>query len=123
MTAEPAPEQFTEAAAPKSPKTPKTRKLALAPEVQPEATPAPEAADQPVAEQPKPVREKQNGVTRPKAGGACAKVWDALDRLQAEAGDRPLGLKDARALAEPNGWSPSTCGVQFYAWREFNKGR
>lgn len=123
MTAEPTPDQFVEAAAPAAaPKARKARPLAIVPEPTPapEAVvietpaPAPEAAPEPV----QPAAEKRNGVTRPRAGGKCAAVWDALDRMTGNG--TSLTAKEARALAGELEINPSTMGVQFGKWKRFN---
>lgn len=111
MTAQPAAEQFIGPAAPAA--TPKTtRKTGIA-----KPKPAPEAAPKPEAPAPAEV-VKQNGITRPRAGGKCDAVWCALDRLTGT--DAPMTNKQARALSVELGINPSTMGVQFGKWRKFH---
>ena len=63
-------------------------------------------------------RDKQNGVTRPSAGGKCRAVWDGLDGLAA-GGNNPTAAQ-VRELAAAQGWDKTTAMVQFYQWRKFN---
>lgn len=63
-------------------------------------------------------REERNGVKRPKAGGLCAAVWEALDSLLA-AGVEPA-TKDVRDLATAKGWNLNNATAELSAWRKFN---
>ena len=62
-------------------------------------------------------RETRNDVTRPSAGGACAAVWEACDKLHAE------GLMPKPALIKPiaqaNGWNTNNAVIEMYQWRKF----
>ena len=50
-------------------------------------------------------RDKQNGVTRPSAGGKCRAAWDALDGL---VGADSKTAAQARELAMAQGWDKTT---------------
>ena len=63
-------------------------------------------------------RPKQNGVTRPSAGGKCAAVWEALDAMVA-AGVQP-NSKLVRELADAKGWNVNNAQCELSAWRKFN---
>lgn len=63
------------------------------------------------------VRIVQNGVKRPKDGGACAAVWSALDQMHAAG--VVVTAKDARDLATAKGWNPNNAQIEMYAWRKF----
>jgi hypothetical protein len=66
----------------------------------------------------KPEREVRNGVKRPKDGGKCAEVWEALDQLHA-AGVVPTS-KDVRDLATAKpGWNENNAMAELSAWRKF----
>lgn len=81
------------------------------------AAPAPvvtTAATAPQAE----ARVVQNGVKRPRAGGLCAQVWDALDALRASGVDP--ATKDARDLALAKGWNQNNAVAELSAWRKFH---
>lgn len=89
----------------------KATAVAAAPAVQ-AAKPA-AATKAPTAE-----RERRNGVTRPRAGGACAAVWEALDQMHA-AGTVPTP-KDAKLWAESVGANQNNAAIEIYGWRKFN---
>lgn len=59
-------------------------------------------------------REFRNGVGRPKAGGACARVWDHLDAN----GD--MTVADIKKWAEGEGLNTSNAAIEIYGWRKFN---
>lgn len=63
---------------------------------------------------PKAPRVEQNGVVRPKAGGACARVWQHLD----ENGD--MTVKDIKAWATSEGLNPGNAAIEIYLWRKFS---
>lgn len=63
---------------------------------------------------PAPERERRNGVTRPRAGGACAAVWAWLDKHP------DAKLADVRAWAEKNGQNVNNASIELYTWRKFN---
>jgi hypothetical protein len=64
-----------------------------------------------------PNRAKQNGVTRPSAGGKCAGVWAECDRIVLSGQVPTLGM--LRAYATATGTSPVTAQVQLYRFRAF----
>jgi len=59
-------------------------------------------------------RVKQNGVTRPKAGGLCAAVWAWLDAHPGAT------AKQVREAAPEQDWNVNNAVCEFYAWRKFN---
>lgn len=66
-------------------------------------------------------RPKQNGVTRPSAGGLCRAVWDLCD-AQGKPGEVTLAAVKAAAPAQLN---PTNVAIEYYQWRKFHgvKGR
>lgn len=58
-------------------------------------------------------REERNGVKRPSAGGACAAVWDWLDK---NGNAMPADLKP---VAEAKGWNINNASIELYQWRKF----
>lgn len=65
----------------------------------------------------KPERIVQNGVKRPRDGGLCAAVWQALDQMHS-AGVVPTA-KDVRELATAKVWNQSNASIEFYQWKRF----
>jgi hypothetical protein len=63
---------------------------------------------------PKVPREERNGVKRPKADGACGKVWAHLDTK----GD--MSVADVKAWATSEGLNPGNAAIEIYLWRKFN---
>lgn len=63
----------------------------------------------------KEVKEVRNGIRRPKAGGKCREVWDALDAGVA------ITVKGIVEYAKGNGIEVNTAKTQFYVWLKFNK--
>lgn len=61
------------------------------------------------------VTTDKSAITRPAAGGRCAKVWDALDEMS-KAGSVP-SLQDIRKEARRRRWNKSTATIQYYRWR------
>ena len=59
-------------------------------------------------------REERNGVKRPKADGACGKVWAHLDAK----GD--MSVADIKAWATSEGLNPGNAAIEIYLWRKFN---
>jgi hypothetical protein len=57
-----------------------------------------------------------NEVTRPTAGGMCAKVWDMLDKTASEKGAIPT-LQEVQKLAKRRRLNSNTARVQYYRWR------
>lgn len=78
---------------------------------------ASKSAKKPAAKKAAPVAEQQNGVHRPAAGTLCAKVWEALDRLQKSG--KALTF-DAVREAAGDGMSDATIRTQRQLWRTFN---
>ncbi len=73
-------------------------------------------AAKPVAATKTPAAERveRNGVKRPRAGGACDKVWSHLDAV----GD--MSVRDVKAWATANGLNPNNAAIEIYQWRKFN---
>lgn len=64
-------------------------------------------------------REERNGVKRPKAGGKCAAVWDALDKMLANGtGDTPT-LANIREWAAENEQNANNAQIEFYQWKRW----
>lgn len=59
-------------------------------------------------------RVKQNGVTRPKAGGKCADVWDWLDAHPGAT------AKQVREAAPEQGWNLNNAICELYSHRKHN---
>jgi len=59
-------------------------------------------------------RVKQNGVTRPKAGGLCAAVWDWLDKHPGAT------AKQVREAAPEQDWNVNNAVCELYQWRKHN---
>lgn len=87
---------------------PAARAKEAAPVVKTEAS-APKAKKEPA---PKIEREQKNGIKRPSPGGACAAVWDWLDK------NPKATAKDAKA-ALPD-FNANNVACEFYQWRKFN---
>jgi membrane protein involved in colicin uptake len=62
---------------------------------------------------------EQNGVKRPKDGGACGKVWASADEMSKAAG-APVAIKDLSTLLEAQGVNDSTIRTQYALWRKFH---
>lgn len=79
------------------------------------AVPAPEAPAHKglVIEQNRP---KQNGVTRPSAGGACRAVWDFCWSV---APAIPT-VAQVKAHATKMGWNINNASIEYYCWRKYN---
>jgi hypothetical protein len=56
-------------------------------------------------------------VTRPVAGGQCAKVWDALDSITKDKSGTIPTLQEVQKLARRKRWNANTARVQYYRWR------
>lgn len=89
--------------------------LAGAPVPAAPAVPAPEAPAHKglVIEQNRP---KQNGVTRPSAGGACRAVWDFCWSV---APAIPT-VAQVKAHATKMGWNINNASIEYYCWRKYN---
>lgn len=61
---------------------------------------------------------EQNGVRRPKAEGACGKVWALADSLSATLG-QPVPIANLSAAASAAGINDSTIRTQYALWRKF----
>ncbi len=62
---------------------------------------------------------EQNGVRRPKAGGACGEVWALADTLSAQLG-QPVPIANLSAAASAKGINDSTIRTQYALWRKFH---
>jgi hypothetical protein len=81
------------------------------------AAPAPEA-DTSTGRKIEKDRPKQNGVTRPSAGGMCRAVWDFCDEINAS-GTLPTAPQ-VKAHAEAQGWNVNNASIEYYQWRKFH---
>lgn len=61
----------------------------------------------------------QNEVRRPKAEGACGRVWANADTLSAQMG-QPVPIANLSALCQSQGINDSTIRTQYALWRKFN---
>lgn len=61
------------------------------------------------------VRDEQNGIKRPSAGGVCRAIWDFCS-----AQPKVPTLKEVKAEAAAQGWDLVTTSVQYYQWRKFS---
>lgn len=61
----------------------------------------------------------QNDVRRPKADGACGKVWALADSLSASLGS-PVPIASLSKEASAAGINDSTIRTQYALWRKFN---
>jgi hypothetical protein len=59
----------------------------------------------------------QEAVTRPVAGGLCAKVWDTLDSITKDKSGALPTLQEVQKLARRKRWNANTARVQYYRWR------
>jgi len=62
--------------------------------------------------------QEQNGVKRPREGGVCRAVWDALDAVVSK-GAQPTA-RDVRELVEKKGWNQNNASIELSRWRKFN---
>ncbi len=65
------------------------------------------------------MRQVQNGVTRPAAGTATARIWQIADEISAAA-KAPASRADVLKVAEAEGLNGATCATQYGRWRVFN---
>jgi hypothetical protein len=81
-------------------------------------------AKKPAADKPKVVRVTKNEVTRPKAGGNTARVWEIADEITEKQGT-PAIRKDVIEKGEKAQIPVATITTQYNLWRVFNglKGR
>lgn len=70
------------------------------------------------------VRVTKNDVTRPKAGGTTARVWEICDEITERTG-KPAVRKEVLAQAAKEKLKPGMAKSQYFSWRCFNglKGR
>ncbi len=82
------------------------------------------AAKKPASDKPKVVRVTKNEVTRPKAGGNTARVWEIADEITEKQGT-PAIRKDVIEKGEKAQIPLATITTQYNLWRNFNglKGR
>lgn len=66
------------------------------------------------------VRPTQNGVTRPTAGGKCARVWEICDELACGYMDNRVPFSVVRVKAEAEDLSVGNARAEYAAWRKFN---
>lgn len=57
--------------------------------------------------------------TRPKEGGVCAAVWEALDKMRTEGGNVPT-LEQVRKVAKRRRWNANNARIEYYRWRAHN---
>lgn len=62
---------------------------------------------------------EQNGVRRPKAEGACGKVWALADQLSGQLG-QPVPIANLSAAASAQSINDSTIRTQYALWRKFH---
>lgn len=89
-------------------KKPEAAKQPEAPAVNPTPTPAPEKVAQPTA----------NGVTRPKAGTTCGRIWEMADKLSATI-NAPADRASILTQAEIEGINAATAATQYGKWCKF----
>ena len=102
---------------------PATNKPSKAKAIKAEAAPATESAETaaPEATPPKAKRPPavvQNGVTRPRAGGLCAAVWEITENL-AEGAEMPT-IAQVKAKAAEQGLNPTNVSIEYYRCRQFH---
>lgn len=68
---------------------------------------------------PKPVRDQQNGVTRPATGTKTGRVWEISDSLSAAAGAH-VARKAVMEAARAEGINDATIATQYGHWRRYN---
>jgi hypothetical protein len=66
----------------------------------------------------KPEQETQNGVSRPRPGGATARVWELADEISSREG-RPAVRKEVMDQFVAEGGNISTAATQYGRWRKF----
>lgn len=65
-------------------------------------------------------RPKQNGVTRPSAGGMCRAVWDFCDDFTARNEGTLPTSKQVKEHATSVGWNSNNASIEYYQWRKFH---
>jgi hypothetical protein len=71
------------------------------------------------AEKTKVVMPSQNGITRPKADGACGKVWALADAESARL-QQPVPISNLLTAARAAGLNDATTRTQYARWKTFN---
>lgn len=71
------------------------------------------------AEKVKVVMPSQNGVTRPRAEGACGKVWAIADEMSAALG-QPVPISMLAPKCADAGLNDATTRTQYARWKQFN---
>jgi hypothetical protein len=66
----------------------------------------------------KPAQPEQNGVRRPREGGACAKVWAIADAVSAELAS-PAPIANVLERAKIENLDETTTRVQYARWKKF----
>ena len=79
--------------------------------------PAPKAEAAP-AKAKRPPAIVQNGVTRPRAGGLCAAVWE-LTEAGMKDGELP-SIASVKAAATEKGLNPTNVSIEYYRCRQFH---
>lgn len=64
------------------------------------------------------VKDIQNGITRPKAGTTCGRVWAICEALSTE-NNAPAERGDVIKLAEAEGINSATTATQHGKWRKY----
>ena len=108
---------------PRTAKAASNKATEAAPLVAPQAA-APEAPA-PKAEVAKPKRAPavvQNGVTRPRAGGKCAAVWELTEAGMTKNDDGVIlpPITDVKAAAVEAGLNPTNVSIEYYRCRQFH---
>ena len=62
---------------------------------------------------------EQNGIRRPKAGTACAAIWDILDAVSTEIA-APASIGALTKQGTPMGLNDATMKTQYARWRKFH---
>lgn len=95
-------------------------KGASAPQASSNVAPAAEVAKtEAPAKAKRPPAVVQNGVTRPRAGGLCAAVWEITEGLAAKDGTLP-DIAAVKAKAEELKLNPTNVSIEFYRCRQFH---
>lgn len=71
------------------------------------------------AKAPKADRVIQNDVMRPKAGGKCAVIWDAADKISAKL-KAPAPIADVMAAVDLKQTTEGNVRAEYQRWRKFN---
>lgn len=62
---------------------------------------------------------QQNGVTRPKAEGACGKVWAIADSISQRIGE-PVSIAMLQKETSQAGLNDATTRTQYARWKQYN---